>query len=694
MPATKASLWHYAPFMRLLIPLIAGVIVQWHFPFSFDGLLLTGCLLVCGIIVYFFLPDKRKFQFSSVNGLFVYLVLFIIGAVLTWTKDIRHNEKWIGHFPHKDSYFMVRLLEPLVEKENSFKALAEVKAIASGKQQQKTEGKIIVYFKKDSLLQSLNYGSQILFNKTLQPIKNSGNPGSFNYQQYCLLHGITYQVYLAKNEFAVLPQKNVSTFQSFLFKTRIAVVRILREFIKGYKERGLAEALLIGYKDDLDKNLVQSYSNTGVVHIIAISGLHLGLIYWLLLFLTRPLRKKKQLAWLRFLTIASCLWIFSLLAGGGPSVLRSAVMFSCIAFGEVLNRKSSVYNTLSLSAFILLLWNPFWLWDVGFHLSYAAVLSIVIFFRPIYNWFYIPNKPMDWLWKLNAVTLAAQILTLPISIYHFHQFPVLFLVANFIAVPISSLILIGEIMLVVFSFITPVAKVIGWLLQQAILFMNFFIEQLNELSFAVWNHLSISISQTVLLLAFIAAISYWLMEKNKKAIWPAFACLAAFIFLRSFSFLQANGQKALIVYNVPKHQAIDIVQGRKYLFIGDEELVQDDFIRNFHLQPSRIMHRTRYSASIPQTINNFQFHGKNILVIDSMINFKKHEPRPLVDVAILSKNPKLYLGNLIKSFQIKQVVIDGSVPAWKASLWKKDCDSLDLACHDVTENGAFVMKIQ
>ena len=333
------------------------------------------------------------------------------------------------------------------------------------------------------------------------------------------------------------------------------------------------------------------------------------------------------------------------------------------------------------------------MWDVGFQLSYSAVLSIIIFFRPIYNWFYIKNKIIDWLWKLNAVTIAAQILTLPISIYHFHQFPVLFLFANLVAVPLSSLIVIGEIILVAISFIDPVAKLIAWLLQEMIMLMNFYVERLNNISFAVWNNLSISIIQSMLLLGFIASTGYWLMEKNKKALWPALICFAGFVALRSASFMQAYNQKELIVYNVPKHQAIDVIEGRKYWFIGDDDLEKDDFIRNFHLQPSRILHRIG-PVGKPKDLKDFQFLSRKVLIIDSTIHFKKMLQKPFVDVIILSKNPKLYINNLNDALVVKQVVIDGSVPLWKAKLWKKDCDSLRLACHDVNEKGAFVMKMQ
>ncbi len=331
MSATKAYLWNYAPFLRLLPPLMAGIIIQWYLPFSFSFLVVSGLLTAAIIILYFFLPDNRKYQFNSINGLLMNLLLFITGACLVWVKDIRHDKEWLGkHYTEKD-YLVVRLLEPLVEKQNSFKALADVQSISTDKRNKQSTGKLIIYFKKDAAFQNLGYGSQIVLNKPLQEIKNSGNPGSFNYKQYCLFQGISHQVYLTASDFEVLPQKNKNMIKAFLFSTREAVVNIIRKYIPGEKEQGLAEALLIGYKDDLDKNLVQSYSNTGVVHIIAISGLHLGLIYWLLVLITRPIKKRKNLTWFRFLIIISSLWLFSLLAGAGPSVLRSAVMFTCIA---------------------------------------------------------------------------------------------------------------------------------------------------------------------------------------------------------------------------------------------------------------------------------------------------------------------------------------------------------------------------
>ena len=392
----------------------------------------------------------------------------------------------------------------------------------------------------------------MVFKKSLQEIKSPGNPGGFDYKRYSLFQGITHQVYLKENEFEVLPGENKTWFNEFIFAGREKVISILRKNIKGEKELGLAEALLIGYKDDLDKTLVQSYSNTGVVHVIAISGLHLGLIYWLLLQLTLVLRKRKNInpiaiGWLRPVIIITGLWLFSFLAGAQPSIIRSAVMFTCIVLGDSLTRKTSIYNTLAFSAFLLLCYNPFWLWDVGFQLSYTAVLSIVIFMRPVYNWFYIKNKLLDFIWKLNAVTLAAQILTLPISIYHFHQFPNYFLLTNFVAVPLSSFIVLGEILLCAVSFIPPIALFVGKILSWLIWLMNSYVERIEMLPFSLWDSLQISIPQAIFLMVAVAGFGYWLLEKNKTGFKYGLVALFIFFGLRSVSFIKANNQKKLIV---------------------------------------------------------------------------------------------------------------------------------------------------
>ena len=701
MPSTVIHIWKKAPFIRFLIPTILGILLQWYLQVHPDLLWILFLLSLIITLCFFFIPFFERYKLSGANGLSIAGMFIAIGGLLSWHKNIHHDKDWFGSKYENGNALIVTLKEEVVEKMKSLKAIASVKHMLKNDSWIKTTGTIILYFKKDSIFPNLGYGSQLIINKPLQEIKNSGNPGGFDYKRYSLFQGITHQVYLRasvppgkESEFFVLSTTNKKFFPQFINTIRAKVLNILRTNISSEKELGLAEALLIGYKDDLDKSLVQSYSNTGVVHVIAISGLHLGLIYWLLTWLFKPLQKRR-LRWLRPVFILTGLWLFSLLAGAQPSVLRSAVMFTCIVLSDSLERRSSIFNGLALSALLLLCINPFWLWDAGFQLSFAAVLSIVIFMQPIYHLLYVKNKVVDFIWKLNAVTLAAQILTVPVSVYHFHQFPATFLLTNFIAVPLSSLILLAEIFLCTISLIPAVAAFVGKIISWLIWLMNSYIERIELLPFSLWDSLQISIPQAILLFLVASGLGFWLMEKNKTGLRYGLSALLAFMVLRTFSFVKANDRQQLIIYNVPQKQAMDIIDGRKYLFVGDSDLVTDDFIRNFHIKPSRILHRiepAERSASYHQQENLLTYRNKKILLLDKTQQFHKFETKLPVDLLVVSQNPKLYFNELSKTFSIKQVVFDSSCPSWKIKFWKKDCDSLHIRYHDVSEKGAFVLN--
>jgi len=698
-------LWKEAPFLRLFIPFAIGILLQWNFSPGIRWIAWVLVSFVAALLIQSFSSLSFRFRHSILTGLLLNGILLIAGIMITHYNYLPNRSNWIGHH-YKDSMVIIaRLEEPLSEKARSYKAIASVR-IVKNNHSIPVNGRIILYFQKDSLSVSddtsqsstrqLQYGSELLFSRTLQPIINSGNPGAFDYKQYASFQNIYYQAFLTPKQWIPLPDNYTNPFKKFLFTTREKMVGLLQKYIEGNVESGLAEALLIGYKDDLDKQLVQAYSNTGVVHVIAISGLHLGLIYWLLNFLLQPISKRKKAKWVKPLLIIAVLWLFSLLAGGSPSVLRSAVMFTCIVLGESQDRKISVYNSLAASAFLLLCYNPFWLWDAGFQLSYVAVLSIVVFSKPVYNLLFIPNKLLDHGWKLISVTIAAQILTTPISIYYFHQFPIVFLVTNLVAIPLSSIILLGEIILCAFSFFPNLATGIGWIIHHLIRLLNHFIEYIDKLPFAVWTNLSISIAQSLFFYGIIIAMSYWLMQKNRKALIWALSGFFCFIILRTVSFSLVLNQRKIIIYNIPRHRAIDFINGRNYYFEADSVLLHDDYLQNFHLKPSRVLHRINRSDCLIDLMGNhnyFIFGDTRILLVDKSLRLSSTTQKLITEIIIISGNPKLYIKDLLAVTECKQIVIDGSNPTWKVNQWKKDCAAAGIACHSVSINGAFVMNL-
>ncbi|HEX2846689.1 MAG TPA: ComEC/Rec2 family competence protein [Chitinophagaceae bacterium] len=648
-------------------------------------------MISTGIALFFLLFPLsffNRYKLGFLNGLSVFLFFAVLGSLSAWRQDIRLRSNWLGNIYKENDAVLIKLEESPTQKSGSFKASASVTGLFRNDSLIPAQGGVILYFSKDLSLPALRSGNELLICGILQPIPASANPGGFDFQQYALFQGITHQAFLRRSDFIITGHRS-SALQSLIHHVRSGVLSVLQTAFPDKNERGLAEALLIGYKDELDKALVQSYTNTGVVHIIAISGLHLGLIYWLLVKLLRPMQRSRYLKWLRPLFIITGLWLFALLAGAQPSVLRSALMFTCIVAGESLSRKSNVYNSLAVSAFLLLCYNPYWLWDAGFQLSYAAIIGIVAFMKPLYRLFTIRNKLLDRIWQLNAVTLSAQVLTIPICIFHFHQFPVYFLLANFIAVPLSSLILLAEILICCTGFIPSLVLLVGKATAFLILFMNTFIERVEALPFSVWNGLQISFVQAALLMLCLVSASAWLFSKKKQLILlhTFLISLTGFMILRSFSFISAGQQKKIIVYQ----QSADFIYGRKYISIPFSTTYNPTYIN-----PSRILFRLFPAEEIPAfriSGNHISFLSKRMVLLNGLKHYQPGQGRVVIDLLILSQNPPEDAGQLSRSLDIRQVVADATVPVWKVRRWQQQCDSLDIPFHDVRAKGAFVMNL-
>ncbi len=342
-------------------------------------------------------------------------------------------------------------------------------------------------------------------------------------------------------------------------------------------------------------------------------------------------------------------------------------------------------------------YNPYFLWDVGFQLSYLAVVGIVIFQKPIYNWFYVKNKWIDKVWKLLAISLAAQVLTFPICLYYFHQFPNLFLISNLIAVPLSSLILFAEIFLIAFAGVPFISVYTGKIISWLIWLMNKIILGINELPYSAVDRISATLMSTILLYCFVFCITFWLMKRSKSIFRLSLFLLLAFVFLRAYTKWDNLRQQKIIVYNVPQHKAIDFINGNNYKFIGDPILMQDGMLQNFHIKPGRI------AMQLQKNVNNltalsekdhfFQFNDKKILVIDSSFIFEPLHEKINIDVVIISKNPKLYINQLSATFNCGIYIFDASNPLWKIKKWEKDCEELHLPSHSVPEQGAFIMDL-
>ncbi|NIM34938.1 MAG: DUF4131 domain-containing protein [Hydrotalea flava] len=687
-----------APMLRLLVPFMAGILLQYHFSITFLTLLvggLGGCLL---LTAFQLLPLAWRYHWFWVKGCILQFIFIVLGMSV-YTLQVQQTQPAPLLQPGKQE-ILVQFDEPLTERDKTYKGVATLQQQIVKGRPQMAKGKIILYFQKDTALlrhiPAIQAGTLLLMQATVQPIANSGNPGAFNYIAWCHRKGIYYQSFVPMRQCVVVTGGHLSTLQTTLWQLRKGVLQILDKYIPDKDARGVAAALLIGYRNYLDRELVQAYSNVGVVHIIAISGLHLGMIYGLLFFLLAPLERSAKWRPVKYCLMLSVIWLFTAIAGGVPSIARSAVMFSFIILGQWLNRNTHIYNNLAASAFFLLLYNPFNLWDVGFQLSYAAVLSIVLF-QPIIqqqlNWPGLLKK----IGQLMAITLAAQILTLPISWYHFHQFPVYFLLANIWVVPLSGLLLYGLMALLLVHSWPAVAVLFGKFLNNGIEWMNAGITAIDHWPHAVWGGIQINAWQTGCVIIVIAGMGYWFLQKKIAGIYWALLATLLFAGIRSADLLEKQQQTKLIVYQVPKTTAIDIIQGRNCRFIGAPEFLQNGYLRNFHLQPSRILHRIQTiqvldtQLTAPKIITLQQ---KQIVWLNNRLTLPSL-PAPSIhpEVVILSQNPNVSLLEIHRQWPCKQFVADGSNSLWKINQWKKEAEALHLRLHSIPESGAFTLNL-
>jgi len=477
------------PFIRLIIPLAVGITS--YTAVGTGSIITLISLALASRILLSYAGTITRFRFRAVTGLTVNLLLFSFGWLLMAVHDIRNHPRWYG-LRNGESY-IARIHSEGKKSYGRITHTAEMLMVKHRNVWRPSRGLLQVSIRSDNLL---NPGSLIAF--TVHPAVIINRKGStFNYKAYMARQQIHHVVDLKAAEFFVLLKTGPP--DDLVTRARRAILSILDKRFGDDGIRGMAKALLTGYRAELDQGTVRSYTNTGVIHVIAISGMHLGLIYGILHLLLRPFTGSRRLKLLGSALILFALWFFTLICGATPSVTRSAVMFSGLLLGDLLKTGNHPLNALASSAFMLLTYDPMLLWDLGFQLSYAAVAGLVIY-NPWFSRLYSPTNGLLLLaWNSIATSLAAQVLTTPLILVNFGQFPVLFILSNIVAVPMSGIILILLILLCLFNPIGHVAAMLAGIAETCIRFMNLRVEQLSSLPFALlenihWTWLDVSMA--------------------------------------------------------------------------------------------------------------------------------------------------------------------------------------------------------
>lgn len=696
----KANDFHKYPFVRLIFPLIAGILLQQKFNFSVQPFLYAlFSLLFIALILSISRKYAASYRYRWIYGIIANITLIILGIYITDLKTIRPAE---NIFPNNEASYIATVIETPQEKAKSFKTTIQVNSRADSNTSQIIDYKAIAYFQKDSISQKLKYGDRLIINGYVNEVKNAGNPHEFDYKQFLAQKGILYQTYVASDKWKLLSENHGDIFTRYAKKMQHGLLNIYKSHNFDSQEFAVVAALTLGYKNELDQETREAYAASGAMHILAVSGLHVGIIYMIINFLLSFLDKNRKLKPLKAIIIIISLWLFAYISGLSPSVKRSALMFSLITFGGMLDRNSNIYNTISASAFFLLIFNPFNINSVGFLLSYSAVISIVYFQPKIYNIFYVKNWLLDKLWALLTVSFAAQLGTMPISFLFFHQFPNYFFITNIIVIPLASIILYTAIALFAVSWIPHIGVFTAFLLKKIVWGLNFSVNFIESLPYSTTKDIFLSPTEVIIFYILIYIAGLFFIFKEKKYLISSFAIIIVWLGVAGIQKYNFLSDKKLYAYNIRKSCAINIVNRNENILFCDSTILNDHKIIDFSIKNNWLYNG--YKKGSLQNIDSISNEFESVEVKNSIFNYGKlkfavvrnndltdffAKEKLKVDFVLLSNNVYLSMEDVDALFDTEKIVFDASNKYWRIKKWKEQCEELEIPYFSIPDEGAY-----
>ncbi len=677
-----------APFLRFLIPLIVGIMLNF---FGLDSgihpLFFTLALL---FFLFVFLIKKQHlaFRFRWMFGMGVTLFFCALGMFLSKSKQDMLKIPFTGN--HCEQLFLAKIIDNPRERNNSMQCLAALSPI---NQEESIDNfkpvNVILYIHKDSASTKLRYGNRLLISHNFSYQPQTLNPEEFDYEEYLHKKGISTSIYISPGKWQLLFSRQKFSLFNKSKEIQLKLMSVYRKYGIEDEEFTVLSALTLGNKDYIDEELRNSYSVTGAAHILAVSGMHVGVICFVFKFILGFVFKGNRLLLLKMVILILALWSYALITGLSPSVVRATVMFSFVSIGMYLNRQSLIYNTIFASAFLMLLYNPFYLFDIGFQLSYTAVLFIVFFHPHIYPLFRFKNWLADKAWNLFAVSVAAQLGTFPLTIYYFHQFPNYFWLSGFLVVPLSALIIYLAMALFALSWFPFLGNALAFVLNWMLKIMNSSIRLIEKFPFAQISEISFEpydlfFTYTILLLL----ACYFTFKHYRYAVFFTGCLLIYFLTDTTDYYLKIN-RKAFVVYNIPGVPAVNKMENGK-----NQLYYQGDF-QNIWKKAGNFWIKNRVPS--PEQITNPYISIGNkkafVLTDDSYKKYQTNSPLS-VDFLVLSNNISYTISELHKLFRFKTLIIDSSNSNYQLKKWKEQCREMDIACHVVREQGAYLAECE
>jgi competence protein ComEC len=678
------------PFARLLLFYLSGIVLASLFNPGkiFILAVVLSVLLIFPVLLY--ISAHPRFCTGRDAGIMAGLMLFAAGMF----SFSLHN--YNGILLKRNSGFqgtvLMQIIEPVTETDKTVKCIAKIKEPIGNDQNIRDKQRILIYFAKDSTALKLQPGDNVISKISLTTIPPPLNPLEFNYPRYLATRNIYNQAYIPSNSWYKSTGESVTSL-------KIISLRFQKRLIDKYRDIGLnntlfsiLSAVTLGYKSDLEAHTRQAFSKAGVMHVMALSGFNVAVIAFALNYMLFFTQRFRQGILIKTVIIVLVIWIFAFVTGLSPSVTRASVMISLILTGKAIHRHLKTSNILYGSAFILLTASPSLIYDVSFQLSFAAVFGIMVFHPPLYGIMNFKNPLLLKTWQLFSVSCAAQFATIPVTLFYFHQFPVYFWLTNLYVVPLVSFIICMAGIFLLVSFIKPLmvltSKILGILL--GLLYKS--IVMIEILPFSVIENIRVSPFQVLILILLLLISAWFIYQKRIVLIITALILILLFQGGAAINMNKRNNQQIAIVGCVKGKSVINLIEGRNSMLLTSADTLNGEkgihyAFANYWIDHG-ITEKRITKRVLPQDSNcMFTFAGVEFMVLNCDYSVRASKK---IDVLIITKETNTSQKPLANDPVL--VIIDSSVPFYKANKWKRVCETMNKKCWVVSKQGAWICE--
>ena len=614
------------PFLRFVMALVAGILavdfLSDSFGFSLPDLslfALLGLLAALGLAIFVMGTAKLRI-------VLLLMAIFFLGAYVTERKRMAFRAEVAALDGLSCDSYLLSIKSLGQKRKSSIRYEAELSAVNSENIWQQKAAKLLVSF-PDSAKISPKVGDKIVV-KGYPPKRPAIplNPSEFDYRKYLQRKGVAWTVFLPENSYAIIPASPQTERSNWATLVSQKADSVFKTQLKTPSSYGLLKAMVLGRRDDLGADLLNSYVTAGAVHVLAVSGLHVGVFFLLVSWILKGLRKNKWGKWLYLLLIILLISAYAIITGLSPSVVRASLMCVTFALSQAFARQHHGINTLAISAFIILLFDPLALFSVSFQLSYAAVLGIILFY-PLFKDIYQTDLPLfRWLWQITLVSFSAQVFTFPLSIYYFHQFPTYFWLVNPFVIGLTTVLIYSAVALLFFSVFhwQPLTDLLAYWADGVAQTMNAFVQIPQRIPNYLLENLSFDAVEVILLSAFMLLL--YKLFKEKEIAWLKAVAACSLVF---FSYATARSLTSFItprmhVHSLARHTVLSATQGQMAFVLADPDFKNDTLAYEFHLKNyfidqgvKKIIYQNlpEKAANAPLTVG----WGKQTLGIDSQV---------------------------------------------------------------------------